>query len=131
MAHAFCQILIIGVMPVGRYSVGIKVSDYIKGNPNPMSTVPVKFLIDVIPVYQTACLSRYVLFLKTIKLSYIYLYYFKIDLQLLVQLPMEHVQLCHKHLLINLKVLVLRRALVQELLEQVYFLLLEKPYIIP
>ena len=85
MAHAFCQILIIGLMPVGRYSVGIKVSDYIKGNPNPMSTVPVKFLIDVLPVYQTTCLSRFVLFLKTIKLSPIYLYYFKIDLQLLVQ----------------------------------------------
>jgi hypothetical protein len=74
MAHAFCQILIIGIMPVGRYSVGIKVSDYIKGNPNPMSTVPVKFLIDIIPIYQTACLSRFVLFLTTIKYhKYIYI----------------------------------------------------------
>ena len=72
MAHAFCQILIIGIMPVGRYSVGIKVSDYIKGNPNPMSTVPVKFLIDIIPVYQTACLSRFVLFLTKTNTNYYY-----------------------------------------------------------
>lgn len=62
MAPQFCQILIDGVMPPGRYSVGIKVSDYIKGDPNPLSTVPVKFLIDVLPG-PTNCTYRYVFFL--------------------------------------------------------------------
>lgn len=44
-------------MPVGRYALGVKVSDYITGNPNPMSTVPAKFLIDVLPD-PTNCLNR-------------------------------------------------------------------------
>ena len=57
MAQSTCMLLIEGVMPLGRYSVGIKVSDYIMGNPNPMSTIPAKFLIDVIP--PNSCISRY------------------------------------------------------------------------
>lgn len=56
MAQSTCMLLIEGVMPLGRYSVGIKVSDYIMGNPNPMSTIPAKFLIDVIP--PNSCISR-------------------------------------------------------------------------
>ena len=54
-----CWILIEGIMPVGRYALGVKVLDFIKGNPNPLSSVPVKFLIDVIPD-PTSCLTRYI-----------------------------------------------------------------------
>ena len=52
-----CLLLIDGAMTVGTYAVGLKVSDYIAGNPNPMSTVPAKFIVQIMP--DTGCNTRF------------------------------------------------------------------------
>jgi len=57
MVSPYCYIIIDDVMPVGTYAVGIKISDYISGNPNQMSTIPGKFIINIVP--NSKCNNRY------------------------------------------------------------------------
>lgn len=52
-----CYLKTDGAMPAGTYAVSIKVSDYIRGNPTPMSIVPAKFILKILP--DNGCNSRY------------------------------------------------------------------------
>lgn len=53
-----CMVLIDTSVNSGTYAVGVKVSDYIRGNPTPMSTVPAKYIIQISP--DTGCNTRYI-----------------------------------------------------------------------
>lgn len=52
-----CMVLIDGVMFTGTYAVGVKVSDYILGNPTPMSTIPAKYIVQILP--DNGCNTRF------------------------------------------------------------------------
>ena len=51
-----CAISIDGGIAIGTYAIGIQVSDYIKGSTDPLSSVPAKFLIQVLP--STSCTQK-------------------------------------------------------------------------
>ena len=49
--HVNCMLTIDPVdVPIGSYSFGIQVSDYIGESFSPLSTIPLKFTVQVIPV---------------------------------------------------------------------------------
>ena len=48
-----CAISIDGGISIGTYAIGIQISDYIKGSSVPLSTIPVKFIIQVIAASST------------------------------------------------------------------------------
>jgi hypothetical protein len=56
MDEPACMVYVDAVMPVGTYAIGVKVTDYIQGNPTPMSIVPAKFIIQILA--NDACNTR-------------------------------------------------------------------------
>ena len=55
-----CAISVDGGISVGTYAIGIQISDYIKGSTFPLSTIPVKFIIQVLAA--STCNQKYYIF---------------------------------------------------------------------